>query len=108
MDLISETKNRFTFAAGYELAVVDMGGEGVRLELSHRYEGNGAIILPPEVAEELGRWLLSSLGQTVSKLPNRLEETLKRILVGKRFEPGDKNRLRETINVLKTYVKENG
>jgi hypothetical protein len=54
---------RFHYADGYHLEGTDFGPMGVKIELSHPYEGRQALILPPEKVRECAMWLIRTLKQ---------------------------------------------
>lgn len=54
---------RFYYADGYHLEGTDFGPMGVKIELSHPYEGSQALILPPEKVRECALWLIRTLKQ---------------------------------------------
>jgi hypothetical protein len=62
-------------------------------------------MLPPEAVQELGRWLLRTLGQDEYGFPVELSGILERISKAKKTNPilqrGDKTRIREAIRALK-------
>ena len=49
----------FSYRDGYTLSATDLGTKGVKVELRHSYDTAGAIILPPNQAQEYGKWLLN-------------------------------------------------
>lgn len=54
---------RFYYANGYHLEGTDFGPLGVKIEMSHPYEGKQAVILPPEKVRECALWLIRTLKQ---------------------------------------------
>lgn len=54
---------RFCYANGYHLEGTDFGPLGVKIELSHPYEGKQALILPPDKVRECALWLIRTLKQ---------------------------------------------
>ena len=101
----SSSLSGFSYQDGYTLSATDLGSRGVKVELRHRYDTAGAIILPPTQAQEYGRWLLSTLGQDRFGLPNELPAILERIARQKgpdgMFLRGDKKAIRSAVRVLK-------
>lgn len=77
----------------------------MKLELSHNGDVGAAVMLPPEAVQELGRWLLRTLGQDEHGFPVEIGEILERISKAKKTNPilqrGDKTRIREAIRALK-------
>ncbi len=63
-------------------------------------------MLPPETVQELGRWLLRTLGQDEHGFPVELGGILERLSKAKKTNPilqrGDKTRIREALRALKT------
>ncbi len=96
----------FQYEAGYCLSVSDRGCAGVKLELSHNGDVGAAVMLPPETVQDLGRWLLRTLGQDEHGFPVELSGILERISKAKKTNPilqrGDKTRIREAIRALRT------
>ncbi len=97
--------SRFSYQDGYTLAVTDLGSKGVKVELRHRYDTAGAIILPPGQAGKCGKWLLNTLGQDRHGLPSELADILERLSKQKAnngvFKRGDKKKLKDALKVLK-------
>lgn len=48
---------------GYALEIVDLGGDGIKITLSHD-EDDHAILLSPEKAAEAIKWLNKTIGQS--------------------------------------------
>jgi hypothetical protein len=96
----------FQYEAGYFLNISDLGGAGIKLELSHNGDVGAAVMLPPETVQELGRWLLRTLGQDEHGFPVELGGILERLSKAKKTNPilqrGDKTRIREALRALKT------
>jgi len=96
----------FRYEAGYCLNVSDRGGAGVKLELSHDGDIGAAVMLPPETVQELGRWLLRTLGQDEHGFPVELGGILERLSKEKKasaiLQRGDKTRIREALQALKS------
>lgn len=96
----------FQYEAGYSLNISDLGGAGVKLELSHNGDVGAAVMLPPEMVQDLGRWLLRTLGQDEYGFPVELGGILERLSKAKQTNPvlqrGDKTRIREALRVLKS------
>ena len=84
----------------------DRGGAGVKLELSHDGDIGAAVMLPPETVQELGRWLLRTLGQDEHGFPVELGGILERLSKEKKasaiLQRGDKTRIREALQALKS------
>ena len=95
----------FYYENGYTFSCTDLGKDGVKMELIHKQEGGGAIILPPKKTEEYGRWLLQTLGQRNLNLPKELSEILKRLIKEKRLDRilkrGDKKIIKDVLKFLK-------
>jgi hypothetical protein len=105
VDRKSSSLPPFRYEAGYCLRVSDLGGAGVKLELSHDGDIGAAVMLPPEMVQELGRWLLRTLGQDEHGFPVELGGILERLSKAKKantiFQRGDKTRIREALQALK-------
>ena len=104
------TENRpslseFRYENGYVFRGTDLGGMGVKIELLHKDEGGGAIILPPGKAQECAQWLLETLGQPRPDLPEDLPEILRKIVRRKEasrlLERGDKKKIKDALRLLK-------
>jgi len=96
----------FLYEDGYTLSATDLGKLGVKIELNHKYDTGAAIILPPKMAAECGRWLLQTLEQDSYGLPRELGLILERLSRQRGFRPtlqrGDKKKLRDALKVLKS------
>jgi hypothetical protein len=96
----------FRYENGYTLSAVDLGAQGVKVELNRTFDIGGAIILPPQKVQECGRWLLQSLGQDSFGLPKDLSDVLSRIIKHKKsgqiFERGDKKKIRDALKILRS------
>jgi hypothetical protein len=96
----------FTFGNGYSLRAFDLGGAGVKLELHHEGRVNAAIMLPAQEAGKLGKWLLRTLGQDEHGFPVELAGLLERLskakVEGSILERGDKKRIREALQALRS------
>ncbi|MFH1719975.1 MAG: hypothetical protein ABIF19_21685 [Planctomycetota bacterium] len=94
----------FTHEDGYTLSATDLGKLGVKIELKHRYDTAGAIILPPKQVAECGRWMLETLEQESHGLPKGLRGILERLSRQSGFKPtlerGDKKKIRDALKVL--------
>ncbi len=94
----------FQYEDGYTIEATDLANRGVKIEMSHRHDMDGAIILPPEKVSECGRWMLKTLGQDQHGLPNELTDVLRRISrqTGQSavLQRGDKQRIREALRIL--------
>ena len=95
----------FVFGNGYSLTAFDLGNGGVKIELGHDGDVDAAIILPPEEARNLGRWLLATLGLDAHGFPVELGGILERISKTKVplsiLERGDKKRIKEALRALR-------
>ena len=95
----------FRYKDGYTLSVIDLGIQGVKIELIQAYDIGGAIILPPEKVQECGRWLLQTLGQDSYGLPRELTDILTRLITHKKagqiLERGDKKKIKDALKVLR-------
>lgn len=95
----------FRYKDGYTLSVIDLGTQGVKIELIQAYDIGGAIILPPKKVQECGRWLLQSLGQNSFGLPKELSDILHRLISHKKsgqiLQRGDKTTIRNALKVLR-------
>ncbi|HIJ51543.1 MAG TPA: hypothetical protein HPP66_00100 [Planctomycetes bacterium] len=95
----------FRYKDGYTLSVIDLGTQGVKIELIQAYDIGGAIILPPEKVQECGRWLLQTLGQDSYGLPRELTDILTRLITHKKagqiLERGDKKKIKDALKVLR-------
>ena len=96
----------FVHDNGYRLRVSDRGNSGVKLELAHDGEVAAAIILPAETVEQLGKWLLRTLGQDEYGFPVELGGILERLSKVKAAQPilerGDKKRIRQALRALRS------
>jgi hypothetical protein len=95
----------FRYKDGYTFSAIDLGNQGVKIELTQTYDMGGAIILPPDKVHDCGRWLLQTIGQDSFGLPNELSDILSRILAHKKsgqiFERGDKTKIKDALKVLR-------
>jgi len=94
----------FAYEDGYAFSATDLGKLGVKIELKHRYDTAGAIILPPGKVAECGRWLLETLEQESHGLPKGLRGILERLSRQSGFKPtlerGDKKKIKDALKVL--------
>ena len=101
----------FRYENGYTLSCTDLGKNGVKVELVHKHEGSGAIILPPGKTKEYGRWLLQTISQRNHNPSKELAEILKRLInekkLNKIFKRGDKKKVRDALNFLKSTRSKN-
>jgi hypothetical protein len=106
VDRQSSSLPPFRYEAGYCLSVNDRGSAGVKLELSHNGDVGAAVMLPPGTVQELGRWLLRTLGQDEHGFPVELSGILERLSKTKKansiLQRGDKTRIREALQALKS------
>ena len=95
----------FVFGNGYSLAAFDLGGGGVKMEMRREDDVEAAIIIPPEEAGNLGRWLLATLGQDEHGFPVELGSILERLSKAKVessiLERGDKKRIKQALRALR-------
>ncbi len=95
----------FVFGNGYSLTAFDLGGTGVKMELRHEGKVEAAILIPPEEAGNLGRWLLATLGQDEHGFPVELGGILERLSKAKVensiLERGDKKRIKQALRALR-------
>ncbi|MEA3227294.1 MAG: hypothetical protein U9Q07_15195 [Planctomycetota bacterium] len=109
--LLKASLPAFFFEDGYTLSAADLGKSGVKIELSHKYNVGGAIILPPKQVEECGRWLLETLEQDSNGLPKQLADVLERLSKQSGFkaklERGDKKKIKDALRVLKRQSAKN-
>jgi len=111
----SETRNKssrrpraalppFAYEDGYTFSATDLGKLGIKIELKHRYETAGAIILPPKEVAKCGRWMLETLEQESHGLPKGLRVILERLSRQSGFKPtlerGDKKKIKDALKVL--------
>lgn len=96
----------FRYEAGYIFSASDLGRLGVKIELNNQYDTGVAIILPPGKVGECGIWLLETLEQESNGLLKELLDILERLSKQKGFKPtlqrGDKKKIKDAINVLKS------
>jgi hypothetical protein len=96
----------FTFGNGYSLSAFDLGNSGVKIELHHNGSVHAAVMLPPEAVQELGRWLLRTLGQDEHGFPVELDGILERLSKAKVensiLERGDKKRIKQALRALRS------
>jgi len=101
----------FCYEDGYALLGTDLGNEGVKIELVHKYEDGRAIILPPRKAKECGKWLLRTLGRVGQNLPEGLPDILEKLTKQKRVDRilkrGEKKKIKDAIKVLKKQLPRN-
>lgn len=94
----------FTYDEGYTFSATDLGKLGVKIELKHRYDTAGAIILPPKEVAKCGRWMLETLEQESNGLPKGLRVILERLSRQSGFKPtlkrGDKKKIKDALKVL--------
>lgn len=101
----------FCYENGYTFFGTDLGGTGVKIELVNKHEGGGAIILPPNKAEECANWLLGTLAQKGLGLPKELPDVLARIVsqkgLSRVLKRGDKKKIKDALRVLKKWQSRN-
>ena len=101
----------FHYENGYALSCTDLGNRGVKVELIHKQQDSGAVILPPKKTEECGRWLLQTLGQRSYNLPKELSHILERLIKEKKLDQilkwGDKKIIKEVLKLLKAQRSTN-
>jgi len=94
----------FSYEDGYTFSATDLGKLGVKIELKHRYDTAGAIILPPKEVAKCGRWMLETLEQDSNGMPKELRGILERLSRQSGFKPtlkrGDKKKIRDALKVL--------
>ncbi len=98
----------FFYKSGYVFEAIDLGiHHGVKITMSYPHEHSTAILFPPEKTEELGQWLLKSMGLTVPRLPQKLEGLLQRVIDSKDkimpLKRSDKNMAKDAIKTLKWF-----
>jgi len=97
--------SEFCYEDGYVFSATDLGKRGVKIELVHRQEDGGAIILPPRKAEECGRWLLQTIGQTGLGFPKELPDILDRLVkeknAGRVLRWGEKKKIKDAVKLLR-------
>ena len=90
---------------GYKFSAIDLGTQGVKIELNQDHDVGAAIILPTEKVHECGRWLLRTIGQNSLGLPKELTDILARLIshekAGKILQRGDKKKIRDALKVLR-------
>lgn len=95
----------FHYEDGYRFSAIDLGTQGVKIELNQDYDVGAAIILPTEKVHQCGRWLLKTIGQNSFGLPAELTDVLARILSheksGKILQRGDKKKIKDALKVLR-------
>lgn len=95
----------FYYEDGYTLLGTDLGGLGVKIELMHKHEGGGAVILPPHKAQECAQWLLRTLGQVNQSLSKELPDILERVIEQRGpaqvLKRGDKKKIKDALKVLR-------
>jgi hypothetical protein len=81
-----------------------LGKLGVKIELKHRYDTAGAIILPPKEVAKCGRWMLETLEQESNGFPKGLHSILERLSGQSGFRPtlkrGDKKKIKDALKVM--------
>ena len=96
----------FRYDNGYTLQATDMGSLGVKIELLQDHDTGGAIILPPKLVGECGRWMLQTLGQDRHGLPEELPDILKRLSRQKAatrlLKRGDKKIIKDALKTLRS------
>ena len=96
----------FFYENGYRFSATDLGDEGVKIELVHKQENGGAIILPPGKAQECGEWLLETLGQKKQNLPEDLPDILEMLLEQKvlcrALNSVNKKKIQKAVKALKS------
>lgn len=101
----------FYYKDGYILSCTDLGKAGVKIELTHRNEGSGAIILPPDKAQDYLGWLLQTLGHRNHALSEEFVEILKRLINEKKLDKilkrGDKKKVKDVLKFLKNLQSRN-
>jgi len=94
----------FAYEDGYTFSATDLGKLGVKIELKHRYDTAGAIILPPKEVAKCGRWMLETLEQDSNGMPKELRGILERLSKQSGFKPtlqrGDKKKIKAALKVL--------
>ena len=94
----------YSYEDGYTFSVTDLGKLGVKIELKHRYDTAGAIILPPKEVAKCGRWMLETLEQESNGMPKELHGILERLSRQSGFKPtlkrGDKKKIKDALKVL--------
>jgi hypothetical protein len=102
---------QFFYENGFLLLGTDLGNHGVKIELVHKNEAGGAIILPPKQAAKCAGWLLDTLGQPKPTLPDELPAILRRIVRQKRLghalKRGDKKKIQDALQLLKKQQAKN-
>ena len=97
--------SEFHYKEGYKFSAIDLGTQGVKIELNQAHDVGAAIILPPEKVHECGRWLLRTIGQNRFGLPNELTDILARLInhekAGKILQRGDKKKIKDALKVLR-------
>ncbi len=96
----------FCRTLGWELTLEDMGDDVVKFSLSHETEGDAAVMLTPELAEELADWLVKSNGQMITKLPRRLRFILRKIRDGVKINKADRAHIAPAIILLREHAGE--
>lgn len=102
----SSSLKPFVYGNGYSLCAYDLGGGGVKLELHHEGEVGAAILLPAEEVQNLGRWLLRTLGQDAHGFPVELGGILERLsktrIEESILQRGDKKRIKQALQALRS------
>jgi hypothetical protein len=95
----------FHYEEGYKFSAIDLGTQGVKMELNQDHDVGAAIILPPDKVHQCGRWLLQTIGQDSFGLPKDLIEILARLLshekAAKILHRGDKKKIKDALKVLR-------
>ena len=91
--------------AAVELEGMDLGGQGIKITMSHVQYGEMAIFLDAEGTEKLLDWLHKAMCREINQLPrNRLMQIIERILgttgMVHTLKSGDKAALKSTLHVL--------
>jgi len=94
----------FSYESGYVLSSRDLGEKGVVLEIGNKHEEGRAIILPPEKAQEYGKWLLRTIGKR--ELPKELAGILERLIgenpAEQKLKRNEKAKVKAAIRILRS------
>ena len=95
----------FRYEDGYAFSAIDLGTQGVKIELNRAYDVGAAIILPPEKVRDCGRWFLQTIGLNSHGLPKELTDILQRLITHKKagqiLQRGDKTKIKDALKVLR-------
>ena len=104
-----ERSRSFCYRSGYVISAIDYGTHGIKVSmyLPGSELDEYVILLPPDVCQELGQWLLTGLGQIVNRVPLSLAGLLQGIIAtkaGQSFKVTQHRKLTARIS-LATFIQ---